>query len=398
VPRPLLAGILALSSIGPLACSRDSSTSRPVAGRSWTTPPIEAADGGLVARRLPRILYRGGRFTRNPRIVTVTFTRDDPNLVARLEQFGDTITRSSWWREVVDSYCEKPDDCIGEGRPGPHLHLGDALPAAVRDRDVDDILEREAKAGRFGPLDGDSLLLVYLPRGVDLSDAYTPKYCVNGPRAFHRVLTVGEARIAYAVVARCGDEAEVTAAASHELLEATTNPDPSNRGFAFERSSDNYGFTIAGLEPVDPCGLLTMDGHWTVANGFTVQRAWSNRAAALGHDPCVPAHANRPYLALVPRTPTVRLTSAGATATIVLDAVADRPVSRWAASAFDVTGNHDNAEYVDLALDRTVIAAGESATLTITVKKIAPPKVDLVGVVSTLGVHSHMWPITVVMN
>jgi hypothetical protein len=79
---------------------------------------------------------------------------------------------------------------------------------------------------------------------------------------------------------RCSGEAELTAAASHEIVEATTNPDPARRGFAFVQSSLNLGFTAAGVEPADPCGLITMDRHWMSESGFTVQRAWSNRAAA----------------------------------------------------------------------------------------------------------------------
>src|SRR4029453_147017 len=84
------------------------------------------------------------------------------------------------------------------------------------------------------------------------------------------------------------------------------NPDPARRGFAFERSSESLGFTYSGVEPVDPCGLITMDANRTVPGGFPLQRAWSNRAAAAGHNPCVPAP-DGPYLALIPAEPTVQL-------------------------------------------------------------------------------------------
>jgi hypothetical protein len=365
-------------------------------GRSWTTPPPETSDGGLVAQRLPRVGYRGGRFIRNPRIVTVTFAKDDPAIVARLSTFGETITRSSWWRTVVDAYCVKGNDCIGEGTAS-HVRLAEPLAPSIRDTDVDAVLEREAKANAFGVLGPDTVLLVYLPKGVALGDASVPQYCNGGPRAFHRALDLGTTKLAYAVLPRCGDEAELTATASHELLETTTNPDPSERGFAFERRSDHLGFFAAGIEAVDPCGLITMDNHWIPESGFAVQRAWSNRAASLGHDPCVPARADRPYLALVPRQATVRLAKEGDSATIALDAVSDRAVPPWAVSAFDVSGYQDHTQYVELTLDKSTIAAGQTLNLTVVVRK-ASGREATVGLVSTLGVTSHMWPLAIVMR
>jgi hypothetical protein len=50
-----------------------------------------------------------------------------------------------------------------------------------------------------------------------------------------------------------------------------------------------------------------MNDHRTLESGFVVQRAWSNRSASLGRDPCVPAQAGQSYIALVPRQATVRL-------------------------------------------------------------------------------------------
>lgn len=392
-------GILALLLLGAIAaCDRDPADAPAPSGRTWSTPPLEPASESLIARRLPRVVYRGGRFLRNPRIVTITFAGDDPALVSRLEQFGDTITHSAWWREVVDSYCVKPDDCIGEGRPGLHVRLDESLPADVRDTDVAARVEREATSGRFGPLDADTLLLVYLPEGVRFADAFVPRYCAGGPRAVHRALRLEDATVPYSVLPRCSDEAELTATASHEILEATTNPDPMSRGFAFEQDSTSLAFIQSGVEPVDPCGLVTMDGHWTHAAGFVVQRAWSNRAASLGHDPCVPARAGRPFVALVPREPVVRLTEEGESKTITVEAAADQEVPPWAVSAFDLTGYQDHDPYVEVSLDEPTVAAGQTAKLTITLRRRNARRQSVVGLVSTLGVHSYMWPVAVVMR
>ncbi len=380
--------------------SADDASTAPLeaAARPSSPPPIDAADGGLIARKLPRIEYRGGPFLRNPKIVTVTYAKDDPKIVARVEQLGSTITRSPWWKTVVDGYCTKDGECIGEGSAASPVHLDDALPAEVRDTDLEAMLAKLAKGKRLGTIDKNTLLLVYLPKDVTLTDA-TTRYCGSGhPRAFHRATEIDGARVPFAVIPRCGDEAELTGTASHEILESVTNAFPAERGFSFVGGSPASGFVAAGIEPVDPCGLITMDGHWTTESGFVVHRAWSNRAAALAHDPCVPSRANVPYVLLVPREPAVRLAKEGDTVTIDLDASAAGVSAPWAISAFDLSGHQDGAQYVELSLDKRTVSAGDSVKLTIKSLKKNPKQRELVAIVSTIGVHSHMWPMLVMMR
>ena len=367
-------------------------------GRTWTTPPFAEADGGVIAARLPRTVHGGGPILRHPELTTVTFTGDRPAMVARLERFGDVIATTAWWHEVVDSFCLRPDDCIGDGRPGRHVHLARTLPATLSDVDLERLLGEEVRSGALARLGKDALVLVYLPPGVTLRDASHPHYCAGGPRAYHRMLRSGRASFAYAVMPRCDDEAGLTGTASHEILEASTNPDPQRHGFRLDPGSNNGGFTAAGTEPADPCGLLSLDRPPSFESGFAVQRAWSDRAARGGHDPCVPAPAQAPYLALMPQTPTVRLASLGATVAIRLDAASDRAVAAWAVSAIDLTGQQEGERYVEAALDRESVKAGDTAVLTLRLEKLHPQRMAVVGVVSTLGPHSHLWPIAVSMR
>lgn len=390
--RRLLVALFATSLL--LGCRREPED-KP--GRAWKTPPVEQADGGVIGRSLPRVAYRGGPFLHNPRIVTVTWKTDDPALVARLERFDETITRSTWWRTVVDAYCTKPDDCIGEGRAAGSVHLDGPLAAEASDGDVEAVLIREIEAGRI-PTPPDALVVAYLPPGVAFRDANVARYCAGGPRALHGRLRAAKTKPAFAIVPRCGDETELTAAASHEILEATTNPDPAARGFAFDQGSASLGFTMAGVEPVDPCGIVTRDRHRTTEAGFTFQRAWSNRDAALGRNPCVPAPPDAPYFVLVPKAPAVRLAKEGDRATLVVEAAADRSLPPWSASVVDVTGERDGEHYVDVAIDRATITAGETATVTITLRKPHPRQLSLVGLVSTSGADAHVWPVPVVMR
>jgi hypothetical protein len=234
--------------------------------------------------------------------------------------------------------------------------------------------------------------MVYLPRGIALKDAFA-RYCGDGPRAFHRALRVDNKTVGYAVMPRCGDEAALTGTASHELLEMVTSPDTSRPGFAFVRSSSTSGFTAAGTEAMDPCGLITKETD-VVEGEYVVRRAWSNRAAAAGHDPCVPAPPEYPYVALLPERQSVRLTNKGDNITIGLTAAADRPVTAWSVEAIDVTGMQQHDRYVDLDLDCRHVSPREACRLRITLRK--PPATRLVvGVVSTLNTRSYLWPIEV---
>jgi hypothetical protein len=387
-----------------------------------TPPPAgtPARPGGsaLVAERLPRVVYQGGPFLRRPRVVTVTFAGDDPAIVALLERFGETIADTPWWRESVAGYCAAEGDCIGSGRLGRAVRLEEKLPARIHGVDVAALLRREAAAGRFGPLDPDSVLLVYLPAGVTLFDAFHEHFCDGGPRAFHRSLRWDGGVNGYSVVARCGDEAATTATASHELVEIATNPNTQKRGFAIEPHSSYAGFVAAGVEPMDPCGILTRDTNWTLADGFAVQRAWSNRAAALGLDPCGGAAGEPSYVALVPRQPLVRLREIGERAEVVLDAIAGgstatpgmlgmpgRPEipgvpepAGWEVWVVDLTGDQDGERYVDVAIDRTSVAAGDSVRLTVELRRRHPGDATVVGLLSTLGGRTHLWPLAVRMN
>ncbi len=356
-----------------------------------TPSPLPPA-GGVLADRFPRIEFQGGPVLRHPRVLTVTFEGDDPALVARLEEFGRLVTRSSWWRQVVEGYCVTPDDCIGDGFSAAPAHLRDELPGVVSDLDVEEILFRALLRGDLGDVGDDSLLTVYLPAGVRLRDATYPAYCDGGPRGYHSALRPGSDVIAYAVIPRCGDETELTSTASHEILEASTNPDPSAHGFALHPSGFAAGFSASGVEPVDPCGLITMDGHQTTEQGFAFHRAWSNRAAGQGLDPCVPTTASGAYRALVPREPTVILSSGETTARIELDAIS-RPGERWSVSAPEISAEREPC--LTLALDSSQVESGDTVTLTISVTVQTERDLCFIALVSTDGGVSSLWPLPV---
>ena len=100
-------------------------------------------------------------------------------------------------------------------------------------------------------------------------------------------------------------------------------------------------------------------------------------------------------MALVPRQPILRLAQEGARGTITLEAAADRPVPAWSVAAIDLTGSQDGQRYVDVELDRDTVAPGDTATLTVTLRRRHRVGWSIVGVVSTLGGESSLWPLAV---
>lgn len=352
-----------------------------------------AATGELIARHLPRLEYHGGAFIRRPRVVTITFADDDPSLVRHVERFGGAVTRTSWWRSVTADYCVESRGCVGAGRDGRAVRLGDVLPDDLHAVALTARVARHAEAGTLGAIDDETTLLVYLPPRVRLHDAFVPRYCGDGPHAFHRPLRLSTGRAAIAVMPRCGDAAALTGTASHELLEMVTNPDTADRGFAFLRGAAASGFTAAGVEPADPCGLAAVD-NTVVADGFVVRRAWSNRAAQRGHDPCAPTSRARPFVALVPREPGVRLRREDSTVAIALTAAADRAVPAWSVRAAGV-GADDAPGCVDASLDATTVDAGQAVTLTLSRRPHSAPGLCVVRLLSTLHGRTSAWPLAV---
>ena len=126
-----------------------------------------------------------------------------------------------------------------------------------------------------------------------------------------------------------------------------------------------------------------------------MQRAWSKVAASMVHDPCVPATAHLPFVALVPLQAAVPLVNVGDHALITLVAAADRPVAGWIVSASDLSASQGGEPCTTVALDRRAIAPGETANLSIIRLVPRTTRVCVVGIVSKLDGCAYLWPLAV---
>jgi hypothetical protein len=140
------------------------------------------------------------------------------------------------------------------------------------------------------------------------------------------------------------------AAATHEIAEAMTDPYPGAVLLpkAYDGvDADHYPWEVAlnnengDLCQLDPGSFVRFPDF-----PFTVQRTWSNAAAAAGHDPCAPALPEQPYFNAAPvlaeivtvngHTTTGVKLGVGESKTIDVQLFSDAPTDPWVVDAVDM--------------------------------------------------------------
>jgi hypothetical protein len=285
---------------------------------------------------------------------------------------------------------------MGLGGEAASVRLDEQAPAQATLGELARKMAAWIDAGALPKPDDERLFLVYLPRDTTISevkDACAP----FGTRAIHTTFAwPRDARVATRPVAfmlRCGDDlGELTATASHEVLEAAS--DPTLDGFQLERTPRARPFSAYGVEAVDVCKLITLDDHRASVEGWLVQRAWSNAEARAGRDPCVPHRAHDPYVAVIPKEPVVSLSRATGSGVVQLNAISERVVPAWSVAAFELSTLRGAPACFALELDRH--AATNGSTLSLTIRLVQSPcSAGPILLVSTLGTRSHAWPLLV---
>ena len=233
----------------------------------------------------------------NPTIIMIA-AQNDPN-ASRWFAFSDALAGSAWWRSWAQEY--------GANAITRTMHVtGPAMDATTTPGMTDTALTAYALAATTaagGPAPNPSnIYMLTLPQGIyEIQDGtHRSNETCTTYRAFHSLLR-SPMMGTLAVVQHCplfGGETdfdEMTAAASHEIAETVT--DPTGSQFALS--------TFSVMPPTDSVWLAFLGpGEWEIGDlcagtqiiegGFAYQRIWSNAAAMVGADPCVPA-APLPY-------------------------------------------------------------------------------------------------------
>jgi hypothetical protein len=342
---------------------------------------------------LPLLVEQGVGVLTAPKIVTVTFP-GDANAV-QLEAFGATVTNNSWWDTVRKGFCDpgSTTSCLGDGPSGTKVELTTAPAATYTDSStgqtpssLQTFIQGLIPAAIPQP-DAQTMLVFYFPSTTTIMLDGQSSCSVFG--GYHNSMTVGGTRFAYAVVNECPPMTgttrtplqETTLEASHEILEAATDPaqiQTSNGqevGYYLNLTDPSIlpWNAVAGGEAGDLClDFLGLGQDATTEGGFTVQRIWSNAAAAAGGDPCVPAVADT-YFNVAPET-WLLATDVGGSATFTADAFSTAAIADWNVEGYDLnaTSAANLSPYLAITVNgaqRTTVKNGDKVAVKVTLKQ-----------------------------
>jgi hypothetical protein len=394
---------------------------------------------------MPQVQYSGGPVLTNAEIVTVTWY-GDPN-ASTFEAFGDDLGTSDYWAETTSEYK------VGVAHSGPTNHLrlpeSEAPIASWAYADVGAWVATHAQSsGIYGwpAPNSNTLYTLYLSPQSDV--------LINGSSAcgqsyggYHDSTVVNGSDVAYAVVLQCdgGLGAQTSSLASHELIEAATDPHPFDIG-AWDGFDENHlAWHIFGGYQADEVGdacEFYFDAYFTPTfsvvetldagagggdagilydaglTSFSVTRIWSNANAAAGHAPCRPSdystYFNVSPLQMDPSV-SVNLTSQGGVANtqgqgyrIAKGATRTFPVGFWsdgptngpwtisASEGSPVLGGSQTS-HLTISIDKTQGQNGDISYVSVTVNEIDTSiNGELVTIASELsGFHRTFMPILI---
>jgi hypothetical protein len=317
--------------------------------------PAVSGSGTEATHGTPPVVSNlGGPVLHSPTVVTFTF-QNTANAAA-LQAFGGSIGSTSWFAEVLKDYTTTSvtpaglsvsiaanadatyvDNALGGGDAGAGTDLNAFINQAIANA---------VAANTIPAPDGNTVHMFYFPSSTTIT-GFVGQSCQDyGGYHFNQLYSDGTTPIYYAILPDCaaGSSYEleaVTISASHELIEATSDPAP-NTGW----SLDGTSYPDAGTTPIeyrnDPwfslgygeVGDNCEQTAWPLEGGTIVQRIWSNSAATAGHDPCVPVPAGQTYFNASPDK-AIYVANVGDTFTVDVTPFADVARPSWQLDAID---------------------------------------------------------------
>lgn len=281
----------------------DSTTDSTTTDSTTSTPTV---DNGMPSDvypaphpEAPQVVSSGGPILKAPKIYPVYFAGDDPDLTAKLTDFAGKMGPSKFWAANTEEYG------VGPIAVAPPIELAEEPAAKLDDLDIRAWLVKKLNADdpAFAGVDENAIVTIYYPASttITLGGGVNGLVSCVGFGGYHYDMVLdaahGGKRIAYAVLPRCEGFLqgatlldELTASTSHEWIEAVTDPYPSLEPAYTTADEDHYFWTFAvGVAEIGDMCALNYSSYATLPElGYLVQKSWSNKAAAAGHNPCVP--------------------------------------------------------------------------------------------------------------
>ncbi len=323
----------------------------------------------------PQVKSNGGPVMASVKIVPIFFHGDDV-MQAQVEGFLAALPGSAWWTATTSEYG------VGAITIAPSIVSQDTPPTT--DDALKTFISSHAGMTPWPAVDATTIYAVFLPTGVTLTTPFGTS-CQDFGAYHDEGALADQTKFIYALMPRCDPSlVSLTLATSHEFVEAATDPFPFTQG-AYQIVDDPHLVweLTPGAEVGDMCEYVFASRQGSVGT-YTVQRTWSNAAAAAGHDPCVPALA-APYIGSAPLfTETLPLdpgdgtgvhqtkgvsVATGTSKTIEVDLFSDAPTTAdWTLVAIDTTQIAQNPPAPELTFSWDVATGhnGDKRHLTIT--------------------------------
>jgi hypothetical protein len=420
--RSLLFIAFASSSLSIFACGGDSSSQTDGGDEASATDGggqdviVEAApdvDNGAPSSTYPafkvdapQVMSGGGPVLATPKVVPVYFANDDTTFTGNVTAFLGKLGSSTFWGPTPPALTEYGVGALSTVAP---VQLTENAPGTIDDTAIQSWLAGKMTDPAWPTADVNTIYTIFYPTGSTITLQGQSSCSSFG--GYHNNIKVGTQSIAYAVIPRCGKFGSlqgldaVSAATSHELEEAATDPYPATNG-AFSQVDDNHiiwMFALGGGEVGDMCAQ-SPDAYYAPTDiGNVVQRSWSNKSAKAGHNPCLPSD-GLPYFNSMPVL-TDKLTLGGGqlvskgvtipvgqSQTIEVDLFSDAATSGpWTVSALDTAQLQGQAPELKFDWDRTSGQNGEKLHLTITVLKASQYMAEGFIISSRLGTRENLW-------
>jgi hypothetical protein len=235
-----------------------------------------------------KLKYYGGPVLESANVVAVLWGAVDPDVGDRIGDFYSAFVDSAHFKWL--SEYDTPDQHIGAGSfAGTVTIKPRTARKTLTDAQIEKELAAQIRAGKLPAFDANTVFMVHFPPGVTITSDGASSCQEGGFCAYHSAFRIRGQRLAYGVIpdmgagsgcdSGCGKGSTldlVTSVSSHELVEATTDPEV---GLATDLAAPLAWYDPNGGEIGDLCNAKQARVRMGNAT-WTIQKQWSNAARA----------------------------------------------------------------------------------------------------------------------
>jgi hypothetical protein len=347
-----------------------------------------------------QVLNYGGTTLHHPTFVSVTFPDDEYK--DQLADFIASVGCTDYWSTITADYG------VGEGVAAEPVVLTEAAPTTTDDATIRAWVAAKVEAGTFPRPDPDIVYALWYPETTTITletgDAGQTAVSCQAFGGYHEGGKLSDGTpFSYAVLPRCQTQGGsvvdgLTGVASHELIEACTDPQPDTAPAYAAPDANHLGWILADASEVgDLCEFGQSSIFQPTGFPWMVQRIYSNSAAWAGKDPCVPA-SGADYFYGVPAVPDVVMLdmlqtgtpiptavahiAVGSSETFPVKLVGPADVTSMSVEADDIATFFGGTPTLTLQLSASTGAPGDTLQLTITKNSASPDDMGFGGAVT----------------